>query len=368
VTCSRLLIVLPLVVALAACASPPRERERPTGPQRLHDVPCAGPPGVACAPVLVGPLPFVHHGDTSSMPEGEWDRYGCAPAIDQAGPEVHYDVVVDTPSLLVAAVSPGRGVDVDLALLGAAAPDACVARGDRTLEAPVDVGVFRLVVDTHRGPALAGRYRLDVDLAPLVPEPVGTLWNTFYYLANEADHGAAADAPLYDASCELLGQVPQVFHDDLCIEGSGILADGRVLNFARGCTEDCFFALPCGRKRYKICYQELDPAQYPWGMGSRHRVLRPDVSIAVDPTVIPLGTALYLAELDGLVPPGRTEPLTGCVSADDVGGAIKGTHIDLFVGTRQRWRAWERLLPTRSRLTAYRSHPRCAVRPETGER
>ena len=360
---SGLLTALVLAV-LVGCASPPRERPRPAGPLRLHDVACAAPPGAACAPLLVGTFPYVHHGDTSAQPEGEWDRYGCAPSIDQSGPEAHYDVVVDAPSLLRAAVSPARGVDVDLALLGAADPEACVARGDRHLEAPVDVGVFRLVVDTHRGPALAGAYRLDVDLVPLAPEPVGTLWNTFYYLANETDHGAAADAPLYDASCELLGQVPQVFHDDLCIEGSGILADGRVLNFARGCTEDCFFALPCGRKRYKICYRELDAGQYPWGMGSRQRVLPPDLSIAVDPSVIPLGTVLYLAELDGLVPPGRTEPLTGCVTADDVGGAIKGAHIDLFVGTRQRWRAWERLLPTRSRLTASRAHPRCAVAPD----
>ena len=38
---------------------------------------------------------------------------------------------------------------------------------------------------------------------------------------------------------------------------------------------------------------------------------------------------------------------------------IKGDHLDLYATTRRRWRAWERIHPTRSWFTAILNHPRC---------
>jgi len=47
-------------------------------------------------------------------------------------------------------------------------------------------------------------------------------------------------------------------------------------------------------------------------------------TVAVDPRVIPLGTKLYIASIDG-------SPDYGFATAQDTGGAIKGNKIDLFM-------------------------------------
>ena len=301
-------------------------------------------------------FPFSHHADTAVFGERVIDRYECAPGISERGPEVHYEVVVDHPGILYAVVGHGTEVDVDVHLLTEAGRR-CLARGDRELTVGVAPGRYRLVVDTHGAP---GPYRLDVLLDPPAPVVLGSLWNTYYYLANEGDHeGEPDDTPLLSADCDILAEVPKSYHDDLCIEGSGVLKDGRVVNYASSCTRQCYAAVPCRGYRYKICYRALDGERYPWGMGAEGRVLEPDISIAVDRRVIPLGTVIYFPELDGVVPPGRSAPHTGCVRADDVGGAIKGAHFDFFAGTRGRWRSWERIFPTRSWFTAVLYHPRC---------
>jgi len=319
-----------------------------------------GAPGSARAPIPVAVFPFTHDSDTSVAGERSLNAYDCAPAISQRGPEIHYVLLVNRPGTLYARVQGDGGVDVDVHLLTDPGLR-CLARGDLELDAGVDVGTYRLVVDTH---GAAGPYRLDVALDPPEPLHIGYLWNTYYYLANEADHSAPADAPLLSADCDILADVPRAFHDDLCIEGSGILRDGRVVNYDSSCTLECFAALTCGRhRRYKICYRVLDVDRYPWGMGVEGRALEPDVSIAVDRRMIPTGTILYLPELDGVVPPGRSEPHDGCVRADDIGGAIRGNHIDFYAGTRQRWKAWERIFPTRSWFTAILYHPRCYDTP-----
>ena len=49
-------------------------------------------------------------------------------------------------------------------------------------------------------------------------------------------------------------------------------------------------------------------------------VPRPMKTVAVDPDVIPLGSELYIADLDLYV------------IAEDIGGAVQGKVIDLFVG------------------------------------
>jgi len=68
---------------------------------------------------------------------------------------------------------------------------------------------------------------------------VGTMWNTYYFLARETDHPGAADTTLYDKGCSPIVTVSAAFSDSVCVEGSGLLADGRVINYASTCS--------CGR-------------------------------------------------------------------------------------------------------------------------
>lgn len=65
-----------------------------------------------------------------------------------------------------------------------------------------------------------------------------------------------------------------------------------------------------------------------WSTGYTYTGVKAAIgSIAVDPTVIPLGTRIYV-------------PGYGYGVADDIGGAIKHYHIDLFFPTRAEVDAW----------------------------
>ena len=193
------------------------------------------------------------------------------------------------------------------------------------------------------------------------PRRIGQVWNTYYVLSEEEDFRGQRTVMLHDGDCEPIEAVRRGFYDDLCIEGSGKLLTGRVVNFARSCTRSCPAAPMCGTRPVRICYLALPKETFPFGMGAGVPLV-PGRSIAVDPDVIPLDSWVYLEELDGIVPPGETEPHDGCVRAEDTGGAIRGNHIDIFAGTRTLWRQWERIFRTRSRFTAWLDHPRCAGR------
>jgi len=202
--------------------------------------------------------------------------------------------------------------------------------------------------------------------APDVPSdagPPGTLlgevWITYYYKAVEDDYPGPADTTLYDASCRAIADVSADFSDAICIEGSGRLSDGRVLNYESTCS--CGRPCPTGGI---ICYQELDAARFPWGLGNRGNALEPLRSWATDRAFIESGTILYSPDWDGVVIPdvdglgGYTHD--GCFRADDVGGAIDGNHIDFFAGTRDMWQTLERVHPTRTNIVVYTDPPRCA--------
>lgn len=323
------------------------------------DAGCGAPAGAACNPIPIDAFPYRDTRDTREAPERLIDAYACAPTLDERGGEIHYAFTAPAAGTVTARVTEDPGVDVDLHLLAGPSPETCIERANTELSVAVSAGGYRLVVDTYDGDAQAGPYALDVTFTEAAAEPLGTMWNTYYYLANEADHPGPADVPIYDASCRELTRVSRGFHDSVCIEGSGILRDGTVINYASTCTTSCPSASRCGSESYRVCYRELDPDVYPWGEGAGGRTLVPDRSIAVDRDFVPLGTRIYMVELDGVVPPGETEPHDGCLSADDVGGAIDGNHFDFFSGTRARWLEWERIFPTRSEFTAFASHPDC---------
>lgn len=138
--------------------------------------------------------------------------------------------------------------------------------------------------------------------------------------------GAAADrVPLLDRDCQPLIEVSPSFAAEIRMQGTGRLRDGRLINVAGACS--------CGG----ICFHFL-PAGIKWGTGASGLPLSPFRMVAVDPDLIPLGSLLYLPELDGRRMPGRPPAggfiHDGCVVAADVGGAIKGRQLDLFVARR----------------------------------
>jgi 3D (Asp-Asp-Asp) domain-containing protein len=140
------------------------------------------------------------------------------------------------------------------------------------------------------------------------------------FVHDRQDLGLANDlVDIYTRDGTPLGSHTESFVMELRMEGSGWLADGRVVNYA-------------GRCRYGtgICFEVLDPHTHPYGRGAYDRPLVPFRSVAVDRRLIPIGETIYVPEFDGMrLPDGSYHD--GCLRADDTGGAIRKRLIDFFV-------------------------------------
>ena len=164
---------------------------------------------------------------------------------------------------------------------------------------------------------------------------LGAFRLTYYRLA-EAEAARAQPAPgwlpVHGRECtRVLAWVPEAFHSDLGLQGSGLLPDGRLLNFEQRCS--C--AVPTHRGE-RICYEELKRTEFPFGRGAQWKRqtfwLQPLRSAAVDPGVVPIGTVLYVPALDGRVFEHGVGH-NGCIRAEDTGRAVRGRHVDLFAGS-----------------------------------
>ena len=147
---------------------------------------------------------------------------------------------------------------------------------------------------------------------------LGEFRNTFYCLTLEQDFAKGPMDTLLDMRGQVLARVYAGFKKDLFIEGSGKLLDGRVVNYAGTVKKE---------SRYRF-----SPNAFGDGVGTC--ALVPFHTIAVDPKRIPLGSLVRIKETVGMkLPDGSVH--NGLWRADDVGSAIKGDRIDLFVGAGQ---------------------------------
>lgn len=188
---------------------------------------------------------------------------------------------------------------------------------------------------------------------------VGDMWISYYYIGEEARFRGEKDIFITDMQCIPLAEVNWDFLAELCMEGSGRLNDGSILNYGSRCK--CGFPCPWGGN---ICYVELDKVKYPWGAGSRKKSLVPLRTLAVDNNVIPHGTIVYIEEWDGVAIPdiGGIGNFIhdGCFRADDIGGWIKNDHFDFFSGTKEMWLYFEKIIPTKKRMTVRIDAGRCS--------
>lgn len=164
------------------------------------------------------------------------------------------------------------------------------------------------------------------------------LWATYYYIP-KVSHAADGFA-LRDMKDVALGA--KLSRRDWCeaaMQGTVIVTldggDTATFNYAgtqKNTEVDCTPVYPkhpaIGRTRYGL-------AIGPYGDGVRDMVLIPYRSIAVDPKTIPFGSLVYIPAARGTsltLPDGSDATHDGYFFAADRGGAIKKTHIDVFVG------------------------------------
>lgn len=186
---------------------------------------------------------------------------------------------------------------------------------------------------------------------------LGTFRNTYYDFPAESDFGGET-TPVFDASCQPIAQVKVQFHDQLCVQGSGLLNSGTTVSFAK---RDCSCARTCPRTNQQICYEALDKRKFPWGRGAQGTAITPLLTVAVDSEVVALGVALYIPEYEGLpIEPGSSTRHDGCFIAQDRGLKVKGKHIDVFTGDPVVTRLWNRLVPSNKGVTVVLDAQQCA--------
>jgi 3D (Asp-Asp-Asp) domain-containing protein len=183
---------------------------------------------------------------------------------------------------------------------------------------------------------------------------LGSFRNTYYDFPSEAAF-TGAEVALMSAACAPIARVPKGFHDAVCVQGSGRLKKGATVSFAK---RDCACAETCPRTGQKICFEELDAAAFPWGRGATGKPITPLRSAAADPSVLPMGTPIYVPELDGIDVGGATHD--GCLLVQDRGSRVVGEHIDVFAGTPDRTAALNEQLPSNAGVTVVVDTERCA--------
>jgi 3D (Asp-Asp-Asp) domain-containing protein len=167
-----------------------------------------------------------------------------------------------------------------------------------------------------------------------------TLWSTFYNVHIARD--GSGNNPLLDATGRRLG--PTLSDRDWCraaLEGTVTIVDAannalETYNFATSASTaqvdfSRFFPSlgnSLNRTRFKV-------SKGKFGEGTAGFILVPYRTIAVDRSVIPIGSVIYIPGAKGTtvtLPSGTSITHDGYFFAADVGGAINGIHIDVFVG------------------------------------
>lgn len=130
------------------------------------------PLGTPCNPIPVELFPFTDTRDTTQAPQQRFDHYSCAPDAREGGGEWLYAIKVTELGLLTASIDDvsGDDVDIDLHLLSATDPNACLTRHNRALVYMVEPGTYYLAADTYTtetGEARGGPFTLSVGWKPL---------------------------------------------------------------------------------------------------------------------------------------------------------------------------------------------------------
>lgn len=166
------------------------------------------------------------------------------------------------------------------------------------------------------------------------------LWATYYNLPLLED--TSGNYPLRDKLGAELG--PRISHRGWCdaaMEGSVRIlyknGEAKTFNYAGTTTEfptDCkdYFKIDVSKTKFREAFG-------PYGDGYDNYILEPYRTIASDNTQIPLGTVIYIPKARGAIitlKSGRVITHDGYFFIGDRGGAIKGNHVDVFIGTHAK--------------------------------
>lgn len=174
---------------------------------------------------------------------------------------------------------------------------------------------------------------------------------TYYWIVNESELGGTPSVPLYTVAGKPIAVVSDEFAQKVSLEGTGVLADGRVVNLH----EECSFA------RYGWCFMEVDLEHAPFGYGSVGP-LHPFRTIAVPESDLAAGTVIYVPQFDGMALPsdsGGFEFHDGCFVVEDTGYSLDGRHMDVFAHTETNYEILDRQLGGVESVDVFVDSPLC---------
>lgn len=141
-----------------------------------------------------------------------------------------------------------------------------------------------------------------------------------YFIPSEREFTGTSTTPIFDTNGTLIAEANTTFVMDreegtLFTEGAGILRDGTVLVYDQTIN---------GTKRYTVVTSGV-------GIGKTGIALSPFRSIAVDTSVIPLGSLVEIPKTKNITLPDGTKH-NGIWRADDVLDATAVEDVSLFIG------------------------------------
>lgn len=143
-------------------------------------------------------------------------------------------------------------------------------------------------------------------------QDLGQFRVTFYWLVEEDNYEGKKTCPLYGSDGRLVGRFTPQFVKDFQTESCAMLSDGRIISYSKRANHCQVVDMPIGANGYTLT--ELR-------------------SVAVDPSVIPIGSTIFIRDAAD-VPIGDSLVHDGVFYAQDVGSAIKGNHIDVYLGPK----------------------------------
>ncbi len=220
-------------------------------PRRLNGVAgttASDPAGTLTKPINISAFPFTDARNTKDSTSSLLDICGAMPAKQEGGSEFVYAATFTQPGTLVATVSNDATADMDVELFTSLQTNACVARGDTSVNQTVGCGTYYVVVDTFGTSANtnAGPYQLNVTFTPTgqacsaVPGPPS--FNPKGHLGDACGYPGNPNLPFCNPS----------FGGDTCIYTS---SDSF-------CSKPCATDPDCGDLAGGGCCQELAKGEF----------------------------------------------------------------------------------------------------------
>lgn len=186
------------------------------------------------------------------------------------------------------------------------------------------VALFALIMASCQTNETTNPKPVEVDQVEVTGKDV-TLWATYYYA--KAVKAVAVGVPLRDMGDKVIG--PKLDSNTWClaaIEGT-VIIDGQTYNYA-GTKSPAQAKCPMHRPSEKVRWVK---SKFAFGAGNKSNALIPFKSIACDQSIFKFGQKFFIPEAKGVKLPDGTSH-NGIFECGDVGGAIKGNHIDVFIG------------------------------------